>query len=44
MDICTSYDYLSTVIVFALILVPFTLAGSAKDKWRSGDIIAMLGM
>ncbi|KAF8921902.1 major facilitator superfamily domain-containing protein [Mucidula mucida] len=30
------------IAVFALILVPFTLAGSAKDKWRSGDIIAML--
>ncbi|KAF9024138.1 MFS general substrate transporter [Hymenopellis radicata] len=30
------------IAVFALILVPFTLAGSAQDKWRSGDIIAML--
>ena len=29
-------------IVFALILVPFTIAGSAKEQWKAGHIIAML--
>jgi SIT family siderophore-iron:H+ symporter-like MFS transporter len=28
--------------VFSLILVPFTIAGSAKDQWRAPHIIAML--
>ncbi|TRM61350.1 major facilitator superfamily domain-containing protein [Schizophyllum amplum] len=30
------------IAVFALILVPFTIAGSAGDQWRNGGIIAML--
>jgi SIT family siderophore-iron:H+ symporter-like MFS transporter len=30
------------IAVFALILVPFTIAGSAKDQWAAGHIIAML--
>ena len=30
------------IAVFALILVPFTIAGSAKDQWKDGGIIAML--
>ncbi len=31
------------IATFALILVPFTIAGSAKEQWKAGHIIAMLG-
>jgi SIT family siderophore-iron:H+ symporter-like MFS transporter len=30
------------IAVFALILVPFTIAGSTPEQWKSGHIIAML--
>ncbi|KIY46936.1 MFS general substrate transporter [Fistulina hepatica ATCC 64428] len=30
------------IAVFALILVPFTIAGSTRDEWATGHIIAML--
>ncbi|PSR88583.1 hypothetical protein PHLCEN_2v5134 [Hermanssonia centrifuga] len=30
------------IATFALILVPFTIAGSAKEQWKAGHIIAML--
>ncbi|KIY73548.1 MFS general substrate transporter [Cylindrobasidium torrendii FP15055 ss-10] len=30
------------IAIFALILVPFTLAGSVAGQWKSGHIIAML--
>lgn len=33
---------LLTTAGFSLVLLPLSLASSSKDKWKSGDIIAML--
>ena len=38
-----SFDASILFLVFALVLVPFTIAGAVKDQWQSAHIIVMIG-